>query len=71
MQAGGADSLDGDDGVGGGDSSMIYLEYLEALAAVACYKHVNPYIPLSTRIDTFFREGLTEGANKILKRRRN
>ena len=35
-----------------GDESMIYLEFSEAVAAVACYKHVNPYTPLSTRLDT-------------------
>ena len=53
-----------------GDESMIYLEFLEAVAAVACYKHVNPYTPLSTRLDTFLREQLLEVGLKVIKQRK-
>tara|TARA_B110000090_G_scaffold155576_1_gene171020 strand:- start:21 stop:974 length:954 start_codon:yes stop_codon:yes gene_type:complete len=73
VQAGGDDPGDGDDGggsVGGGDDSLIYLEFLEALAAVACFKFVNPYIPLATRLEQFLSDQVDEGAKKILKRRR-
>ena len=71
VQAGG-DDPDADEagGVGGGDDSLIYLEYLEALAAVACFKLVNPYVPLATRLEQFLRDSVDEGAKKILKRSR-
>ena len=72
VQAGGGDD-GGDEGgasVGGGDDSLIYLEFLEALAAVACFKLVNPYIPLATRLEQFLRDNIDDGAKKILKRRK-
>ncbi len=53
-----------------GDESMIYLEFLEAVAAVACYKYVNPYTPLSTRLETFFKEQLLEVGLKVIKQRK-
>ena len=30
---------------------MIYMEWLEALGAVACYKFPNPYIPLHLKLE--------------------
>jgi hypothetical protein len=48
----------GGGGVGGGDDEMIYMEYLEAWGAVACYKKVNPYIPLYRRMEELFVEKL-------------
>ena len=57
VQAGGDDpEAEEGGGVGGGDDSLIYLEFLEALAAVACFKLVNPYIPLATRLEQFLRD---------------
>ena len=53
-----------------GDESMIYLEFLEAVAAVACYKYVNPYTPLSSRLETFFKEQLLEVGLKVIKQRK-
>lgn len=74
VQAGGDDPNQEGSEIGGGDDSLIYLEFLEAIAAVACFKYVNPYVPLATRIEQFFREHVYDGASKILKkskRRRN
>jgi hypothetical protein len=73
VQAGGGDPDDGSGGasVGGGDDSLIYLEFLEALAAVACFKLVNPYIPLASRLEQFLRDMVDDGAKKILKRIKN
>jgi hypothetical protein len=71
VQAGGDDPGDAEGGgVGGGDDSLLYLEFLEALAAVACYKLVNPYIPLATRVEQFLRDNVSDQAGKILKRRK-
>jgi hypothetical protein len=70
VQAGGDDPDDDGGSVGGGDDSLIYLEYVEALAAVACFKFVNPYIPLATKLEQFLKEYIDEGAKKILKRQR-
>ena len=49
---------DGGGDVGGGDDEMIYMEYLEAWGAVACYKKVNPYVPLYRRMEELFVEKL-------------
>ena len=67
VQAGGGD---GNETVGGGDELMIYLEFLEALAAVACYKHVNPYIPFATRLELCFKENIVDVALKVLRGRK-
>ena len=53
-----------------GDDSMIYLEFLEAVAAVACYKYVNPYTPLSSRLETFLKEQFIEVGIKVIKQRK-
>ena len=45
---------DGGGDVGGGEDEMIYMEYLEAWGAVACYKKVNPYVPLYERMRQTF-----------------
>lgn len=34
---------------------LIYPEFLEALAAVSCYRHPDPYSSLSTRLEGFLR----------------
>ena len=68
VQAGGGDPSSESAEVGGGENSLIYLEFLEALAAVACFKLVNPYVPLATRIEQFLRDQVNDGAGKILKR---
>ncbi len=40
---------------GGGADEMIYMEYLEALGAIACYKFPNPYIPLQIKLDDMLK----------------
>ena len=45
---------DGGGDVGGGADEMIYMEYLEAWGAVACFKRVNPYVPLWKRMEETF-----------------
>ena len=35
---------------------MIYMEWLEALGAIACYKYPNPYIPLHIKLEQFFTD---------------
>ncbi len=49
---------DGGGDVGGGADEMIYMEYLEAWGAVACFKKVNPYVPLYERMRQLFAEKL-------------
>tara|TARA_B100000780_G_C21085235_1_gene437166 strand:+ start:94 stop:1506 length:1413 start_codon:yes stop_codon:yes gene_type:complete len=49
---------DGGGDVGGGADEMIYMEYLEAWGAVACFKKVNPYVPLWKRMEETFTEKL-------------
>ena len=68
VQAGGGDPSGEGVDMGGGDDSLIYLEFLEAFAAVACFKYVNPYVPLATRIEQFLRDQVYDGAGKILKK---
>lgn len=47
------DDPDGATGSGlastGGDAELVYSEFLEALAAVACFKMCNPYVPIDQR----------------------
>ena len=47
--------------VGGGDDEMIWMEFLEAIAAIACYKFVNPYIPLHAKLEDFLTNKLVPG----------
>ena len=68
VQAGGGDPGNEGSDVGGSDDTLIYLEFLEAIAAAACFKIVNPYIPLATRIEQFLRDQVNDGASKILKK---
>ena len=49
---------DGGGDVGGGADEMIYMEYLEAWGAVACFKRVNPYVPLWKRMEETFVDKL-------------
>ncbi|TMW58497.1 hypothetical protein Poli38472_010056 [Pythium oligandrum] len=37
---------------------ITYTEYLDALAAVACYLRPDPFVPLADKIDEFFSEDL-------------
>ena len=66
VQAGGDPGNEGSD-VGGSDDTLIYLEFLEAIAAAACFKIIN-HIPLDTRIEQFLRDQVNDGASKILKK---
>ena len=52
------------------DDTMIYLEFLEAMGAVACFKLVNPYTPLSTRLETFLKDMFLDPALKVIKHRK-
>ena len=40
---------------GGGADEMIYMEYLEALGAIACFKFPNPYIPLQIKLEDMLK----------------
>lgn len=40
---------------GGGSDEMIYMEYLEALGAISCFKFPNPYIPLQIKLDDMLK----------------
>ena len=57
-EAGGTD-------VGGGDDEMIYMEWLEALAATCCYKFLNPYVPLHTKLEEFLTTMLFPGQKQF------
>merc|ERR1712176_683132 len=57
--------------VGGGDDEMIWMEFVEAIAATACYKFVNPYIPLHNKLEDLLANKLIPGqSGHALKRRR-
>ena len=57
--------------VGGGDDEMIWMEFLEAVAAIACYKFVNPYIPLHSKLEDFLTNKLIPGQMQhALKRKK-
>ena len=57
--------------VGGGDDEMIWMEFLEAIAAIACYKFVNPYIPLHNKLEDFLTNKLIPGQSQhALKKRK-
>merc|ERR1712150_447298 len=47
--------------VGGGDGEMIWMEFLEALAATSCYMQLNPYIPLYTKLEDFLSTRMIPG----------
>ena len=47
------------------DEEMVYMEYLEALAAVACYKNLNPYVTLEKKLESFLVETLFPPQKKI------
>lgn len=51
--------------IGGGDGEMIWMEFLEALAAISCYKQLNPYIPLHTKLEDFLSTKLIPGQLKF------
>jgi hypothetical protein len=40
---------------GGGADEMIYMEYLECIGAIACFKFPNPYIPLQVKLDDMLK----------------
>ena len=44
---------------------MIWMEFLEALAAISCYKQLNPYIPLYTKLEDFLSTKLIPGQLKF------
>ena len=37
---------------------MVYHEFLESIAALACFVYKNPYLPLETKIDNFIQQVL-------------
>lgn len=39
-----------------GDCEFVFSEFVEALAAIAVYRHANPYLPLAKKLETFFEE---------------
>lgn len=43
---------------GTAEDEMSYLEFLEALSAVASYKNANPYRPFSQRLQQFLHNSL-------------
>ena len=38
---------------GGGESEMVFEEFLEAMVAFCCYRNCNPYVSLAKRLDQF------------------
>jgi hypothetical protein len=53
----------------GGESQMVFIEFLEAVAALACHAFKNPYQPLETKIDDFVTAVLQE--SPAIERRRH
>ena len=45
-----AEDVSGGSAVGGGESEMIWIEFVEAVAVTACYLYRNPYIPLQVKL---------------------
>ena len=42
----------------GGNDLMVHFEFLEAVAALACYAYKSPYMPLESKIDAFISSDL-------------
>ncbi|KAK3259720.1 hypothetical protein CYMTET_31296 [Cymbomonas tetramitiformis] len=57
---------DGDD-PNGGEDEMVYTEFMEAIAAVSCYRQANPFISMANRLNHFLRTGMTAISDKVLK----
>jgi hypothetical protein len=53
----------------GGDSSMVYCEFLEAMACLACHYVRNPFLPIDSKLDLFF-EYLQSECPKVEQKRR-
>ena len=53
----------------GGSSSMVFWEFLEAIAAMACFFDRDPFLPVETRLDAFV-EFLQDGCHQIESKRR-
>jgi len=52
----------------GGKMEMVYWEFLESVAALACFVYKNPYLPLENKLDEFICTVLKP--NKKIEKRR-
>ena len=53
----------------GGSSSMVFWEFLESIAAMACFYDRDPFLPVETRLDAFI-EYLQDGCPPVETKRR-
>ena len=53
----------------GGSSSMVFWEFLESIAAMACFYDRDPFLPVETRLDAFV-EYLQDGCPPVETKRR-
>ena len=53
----------------GGSSSMVFWEFLESIAAMACFYDRDPFLPVETRVDAFI-EYLQDGCPAVETKRR-
>ena len=59
----------GDGALFGGNSSMVFWEFLESIAALACYYERDPFLPIDTRLEAFV-EFLQDGCVQVETKRR-
>jgi hypothetical protein len=64
------DELIGGADMYGGDSQMVYYEFVEGVSALACFVFKSPYIPLETKINDFVTRVL-QGPRVSLKMLKN
>ena len=53
----------------GGSSSMVFWEFLESVAAMACFYDRDPFLPVETRLDAFI-DYLQDGCPPVETKRR-
>lgn len=53
----------------GGSSSMVFWEFLESIAAMACFYDRDPFLPVETRLDAFI-DYLQDGCPAVETKRR-
>ena len=44
------------EGEADGGAELVFSEFLEGIAAVACYKSPDPFIPIASRVGAFVKE---------------
>ena len=61
------EELEDDDDEEGGDNEMVYSEFTEAIAAIACVLKPNPYETVDSRLRNYLKQILFPAAKNNIK----